>query len=177
MLLLLGVSFIVAATPDSLNDVTPMQHLYIMKEIKPGIERVGIVWNPATHDDAVLTKIRRAATSLSLQLFLAEVGDLSDIAPQFRTLVRTHKVEVIWVIKNDGLVDASAGKKFLIENTMKAGIPLFAPSQDWVDNGAFVSLKKQDGNLHLIVNKSAAAALSLTVPDAYLERTEFLAAN
>ena len=61
-------------------DVTPMQQMYIIKEIQPNIERLGIIWNKATHDEEVLLKIRRAGTSLKVQLFLAEISDLSDIA-------------------------------------------------------------------------------------------------
>ena len=155
------------------SDVTPMQQMYIMKEVQPNIERLGIIWNRATHDEETLTKIRRAGTSLKVQLFLAEVSDLSDIAPQFRELTRTHKVQAVWVVKNDGLLDSSTGKSFLIKNAVKAGIPLIAPSEDWVSEGAFIAMKKQDGGIYLMVNKSAAAALSLTVPDKYAERTQF----
>ena len=155
------------------SDVTPMQQMYIMKEVKPNIERLGIIWNNATHDEETLTKIRRAGTSLKVQLFLAEVSDLSDIAPQFRSLTREHKVQAVWVIKNDGLLDSSTGKSFLIKNAVKAGLPLFAPSDDWVSEGAFIAMKKQDGGIHLVVNKSAADALSLAVPAKYAERTQF----
>lgn len=155
------------------SDVTPMQQMYIMKEVKPDVARLGLIWNSATHDEETLTKIRRAGTSLKVQLFLADVSDLSDIAPQFRELTRTHRVQAIWVIKNDGLVDSSTGKSFLIKNAMKAGLPLFAPSADWVSEGAFIAMKKQDGGIHLVVNKSAADALSLAVPAKYAERTQF----
>ena len=157
--------------------VTPMQQMFIMKEIKPDVERLGIIWNKATHDEETLTKIRRAGTSLKVKLFLAEVSHLSDIAPQFRALTRTHKVQAIWVIKNDGLLDSSTGKGYLIKNAVKAGLPLFAPSEDWVSEGAFIAMIKQDGGIHLVVNKSAADALSLAVPEKYAERTQFLTAN
>ncbi len=163
-----------AFTPASLNSgVTPMQQMYIMKEVKPDLQRVGIIWNKNTNDEATLTKIRRAGTSLKVQLFLAEVADISDIAPQFRQLTRTHKVEAIWVLEDDGLIDQKTSKNFLITSAMKAGLPLFAPSDSWVNAGAFISMKKEAGGLSLFVNKSAAAALSLTVPEKYAERTQF----
>ena len=175
-LLLLAAVVVTAFTPVSLSpSVAPMQQMYIMKEVKPDLQRVGIIWNTNTNDEATLNKIRRAGTSLKVKLFLAEVTDLSDIAPQFRQLTRTHKVEAVWVLENDGLVDSSTGKNFLITNAMKAGLPLFAPSEDWVNQGAFISMKKQDGGLSFFVNKSAADALSLSVPDKYAERTQFAA--
>ena len=158
-------------------DVTPMQQMFIMKEVKPDIERLGIMWNKDAHDEETLTRIRRAATSLKVQLFLAEVGGLNDIAPQFRTLTRKHKVQALWIVMNDGLVDSAIGKSFLTKNAVKVGIPLFAPSEDWVKEGALLSMIKKDGGLHLVVNKAVANALSITVPEKYLERTQFLATN
>ncbi len=175
-LLLMAAVVVTAFTPASLNSgVTPMQHMYIMKEVKPDLQRVGIIWNTNTNDEAVLTKIRRAGTSLKVQLFLAEVADLSDVAPQFRQLTRTHQVEAVWVLENDGLVDSKTSKNFLITNAMKSGLPLYAPSDDWVNDGAFISLKKEAEGLALFVNKSAADALSLSVPPKYAERTQFAA--
>ncbi len=38
-------------------------------------------------------------------------------------------------------------------------------------------MKKQDGKILLVVNKSAADALSLTVPQKFAEHTQFLATH
>ncbi len=65
----------------------------------------------------------------------------------------------------------------MIKNAVKGDILLFAPSEDWVDEGAFITMKKQDGKIFLVVNKSAADALSLTVPQKYAEHRQFLAAH
>ena len=157
--------------------VTPMQQMFIMKEIMPDVERLGIFWDKEMHDEKVLTKIQRAGTSLKVELFLAEVRELSDIAPHFRVLMRKHNIQALWVVQNDGLIDSSVGKSFLIKNAIKGGIPLFAPSEDWVDEGAFITMKEQDGKILLVVNKSVADALSLTVPQKYAEHTQFLAAH
>ncbi len=105
------------------------------------------------------------------------MSNLSYIAPLFRALRRTNKVLAIWIIKKDGLLDSPIGKNFLIKNTVKAGALLIAPSEDWVSEGAFIAMIKQDGGIHLVVNKSAADALSLAVPEKYAERTQFLTAN
>ena len=174
--LLVAALVVTAFAPATLsNDVAPMQQMFIMKEVKPDLHRVGIIWKKGAYDEEKLTKIRRASTSLQVQLFLAEVSELSDIAPQFRNMTRTHKIEALWVVGNDGLVDSSIGKSFLIESTVKAGIPLFAPSQDWVNAGAFLAVTKGADGLALFVNQSAAGALSLTVPEKYAERTQFAA--
>ena len=94
-LLLVAVTLVSAFFPaPPASDVTPMQLMFVMKEVKPGIERLGIMWNKDAHDEATLTKIRRASTSLKVQIFLAEVGGLNDLAPQFRTLTRKHKIQL-----------------------------------------------------------------------------------
>ena len=175
-LVLVAALIVTAFTPVDLSSpVPPMQQMFIMKEVKPDLQRLGILWNPEVNDEETLTKIRRAGTSLKVQLFLAEVSDISDIAPQFRQLTRTHKVGALWVVTNDGLIDSATGKSFLIKNAMKAGLPLFVPSRDWVDDGAFLTMEKQAEGLSLIVNKPAAEALSLSIPDKYAERTQFAA--
>ncbi len=104
--LVLAVATVVTAfLPAQLGSgVTPMQQMFIMKEIMPDVERLGIIWYKETRDEEVLTKIRRAGTSLKVQLFLAEVSELSDIAPHFRVLLRKHNIQVLWVVQNDGLV-------------------------------------------------------------------------
>ena len=82
--LVLAVATVVTAfLPAQLGSgVTPMQQMFIMKEIMPDVERLGIIWDKETRDEEVLTKIRRAGTSLKVQLFLAEVSALSEIPPQ-----------------------------------------------------------------------------------------------
>lgn len=177
LLAVLAVCMLAAFVTEPSADVTPMQQLYMLKELKPDVERVGIVWNKEKASEDELTAIRRAATSLQVQLFLAEITELSDLAPQFRNLARTHKIQGLWVVKNDGIVDSSTGRSFLVKESMKSGIAVLAPDKDWVDAGATVALKKTDDGLHLMVNQTAVNALSMAVPEKYLERTEFLAAN
>ncbi len=62
-------------------------------------------------------------------------------------------------------------------NPVKGGFLLFAPSEDGVDERAFITMKKQDDKIFLVVNKSATDALSRTVSQQYAEHTRFLAAH
>jgi putative ABC transport system substrate-binding protein len=124
-----------------------------------------------------VAQLQRIAPGMQVQLFLAEVSDLSEVAPQFRALTRDHNVQAIWIIQNDDLLNSSNGRSFLIKSTIKAGVPLFAPNEGWVTEGAFIAMKKDADGVALVVNKAAADALSLAVPEQYMDRTQFMAAN
>lgn len=157
--------------------VTPLQQMYVMKEIKPNLERVGILINSSNNNEETMRAIRQASASLNVQIFLAEIGSLPDIAPKFRWLMQEHKVQMLWILEDESVLGSSHGRGFLIQNALKAGVPILAPSKVWVDEGACMTMTKDADGIKLIVNKTAADALSITVPDAYAQRTQFLAAE
>lgn len=171
------VLFLSAFAPSPEGQVAPMQQLYMLKELNADIAKVGILWNDNLATEEDLTAVRRAATSLKVELFVAKIGELSDVATQFRMLMRNHQIQALWVVKNDGVLDSDTGRSFLIKEAMKSGIAVLAPDKEWVDAGATIALKKGEEGLHLMVNQAAVNGLSLSVPDQYLERTEFLAAK
>ncbi len=180
ILLFLFALVLFGATPHATpaGDVTPMQQLYMMKELKPDVERVGIIWNTnSPNKEVLLPKIQRAATSLSIKIFLAEVSEVQDVAPRFRDLARKREIQVLWIVEDDGVVNQSVVQEFLIKNATKSLIPLMAPSDTWVNAGATLTLKKGDSGIQLVVNKAAVDAMNLAIPAKYQETTEFLAAN
>ena len=177
-LLVLALNVMGAALPTrTFTDATPMQQMFVIKELKPGIERVGIIWDPSGNHDAIMEKIQRASTATGIKVFVGEASGLSDVGPQFRTLFREHKIEALWIVDNEGVISQSVARNFLIKEATQSGLPIFAPSRDWIDAGASVAVSKVDGSIQLFVNRAAADALSLQVPEKYLERTEYLAAN
>lgn len=158
--------------------VTPIQQLFVMKEIKPDVERVGVIW---ADDDGVqaelMPQLQKAGAGAGVTVFTADVNGLSDVAAAYRGLVRDNNIQVLWILTNDNVVASKNARKFLIKSTLEAGIPLLAPSDDWVDEGAPVSFKRGAEGVELVVNKAAAEALSLSFPEKYLARTQFLAQN
>ncbi len=173
-LLLAGL---VAVAPASAQ-VSPQQQMFLMKELKPDAAKVGIIWKAGVANrEELLLQIQRSATSTGIKVFVSEVKDLKDVAEQYRNLVRTHGIQMLWIVENDGVVNDAASRKFLIKSAMEARIMLVAPSNDWVNEGACVAIKKQDDAIGLVVNKAAAEALSISVPEKYRERTQFLAMN
>ncbi len=176
-LLVVGL-FTGAAAPTPSADVTPIQQLFILKELKPDVKRVGIVWSSDRSDkDVLLKKIQQAATSTGVEIFLAEAGAVKDVAPKFRNLVDKHSIQVLWIVGDDGLVDQQVVRTYLVKQATKSLIPILAPNADWITAGASVALTRADGSTGLIVNRAAAEAMALTIPPQYEERTSYLATS
>lgn len=179
-LLLLGICPIlfVAAFPTSVApDVTPLQQVFIMKELKPGVERVGVIWDKNENHDDLMPQIQRAGAAAGVKIVIGAVSDFKEIAPMFRDLVRTNDIDVLWIVGDDKVVDSDIARKFLIKSATEHGIAVFAPSEKWVNAGAAVALAKDGDSIRLLVNKAAAQATALSIPEKYLERTQYLASN
>ena len=180
-LLAVGLVLLVLA-PTSLleteTEVTPMQQLFLIKELNPGIERIGVIWDKnSAQRDQVLPQLQRASAATGIKVVVAEVTSLQEVAPQFRTLQREHQVQAIWILEDAGLLGQAATRSFLIKNATQAGMPVFAPSETWLKEGACVSWKKDADGIRLLVNKAVADAMGITIPPKYQDRTAFLAMN
>lgn len=198
VLLSVLVAFIVGGTgpvpagPSSPTDVDPaastpsvatgqsaglVQQMFFLNKMRPDIERVGLIWKRgASGQEKTIERANRAVASIEGKLYVGYVEDKSGVAKQFRVLTREHDVQAIWIIENDGVVNASAPRQYLIKNTIKEGIPLVAPSRDWVDAGAPVAISEKDGSIQILLNERAAEATALEVPEKYKSNTELIAA-
>ncbi len=153
-----------------------VQQMFFLNKMRSDVERVGLIWKQgAANQEQMIERANRAVASIDGKLYVGYVEDKSGVAEQFRVLTRKHDVQAIWVIENDGVVNASAPRKYLIKNTIKEGIPLVAPSRDWVDAGAPVTIAKNGGAIQILLNERAAEATALEVPEKYQSNTELIA--
>lgn len=154
-----------------------IQQMFFLKKMRPDVERIGLIWKRGAEGQEKKIKLaNRAVATIEGKLYVGYVEDKSDVADKFRTLTREHDVQALWIIENDGVVNASAPREYLIKNTIKKGIPLLAPSRDWVDAGAPVAIAKEDGAVQILLNEAAANATALEVPEKYQSNTELIAA-
>jgi len=154
-----------------------VQQMFFLNKMRPDVERVGLIWKRGVSgQEKTIERANRAVASIGGKLYVGYVEDKSGVAEQFRVLTREHDVQAIWIIDNDGVVNASAPRQYLIKNTIKQGIPLVAPSRDWVDAGAPVTIVENDGSIQILLNEQAAKATALEVPDEYQSNTELIAA-
>ena len=154
-----------------------VQQMFFLNKMRSDIERVGVIWKRgAKGQEQTIERANRAVASINGKLYVGYVEDKSGVAEQFRVLTREHDVQAIWILENDGVVNAAAPRKYLIKNTIRQGIPLLAPSRDWVDAGAPVAIDENNGAVQILLNEPAAKATALTVPEKYRSNTELIAA-
>ncbi len=166
-------------TPKALeSNATPLQQLYMMKQLFPKTQTVGIMWNQSTVNTAdLMPKIQRAAAAVGVKVVIADVEELKDIAQKFRDLTDNYHIQILWILQNDNMVGSSLGRDYLIKNATVNGIAVFAPNTDWVSAGACATLLNEGSDVKLIVNQKTLNALGIKVPEKYIPNTQFLATN
>lgn len=154
-----------------------IQQMYFLDKMKPDVERVGIIWKRGFDNQKdMLESAKRAVASIQGKLYVGYVESKSDVAEQFRALTGEHNVQALWIVEEDGIVDASAPREYLIKNAIESGIPLLAPSEDWVNEGAPLAIDRTNGEIQILLNEPAAKATALEVPAEHEGKTKFIAA-
>lgn len=166
-----------AFTPRLAEAPTPSQQLFMLKEVQPDLQRIGLIWDGSLGDDALVESAHRAATSYGVELLLARVEATRDVGPAFRELSRTHAIDALWILTDEGLTTREPSRSFLLREAARAGIPVLGPGADWVRDGAALAVLESADGVRLIVNRPVAEALSLQVPEQYVAVTEFLASR
>lgn len=161
------------------KEVGMIAQLYHLKEMKPDVKRIGLICKKGVPGQKeMLRGAERAAASIEGKLFVGYVRTEDGVPSAFRTLNREHDVQALWIVENDGVVNAAVPQKYLVENAVKNGIPLLAPTRGWVNAGAPMTLEKSGGETEIVLNKPAANATGLQVPAEYEPRTTpIVAAN
>jgi len=166
-------------TPEALEtNATPLQSLFIMKQLVPQVQTMGILWNQnKVNSGELLPKIERASASTGIKVIVEDVEDLRDVSQKFRELTDNYHVQVIWVFQNDDILGGAVGKDFLIKKSAVGGVALFGPNTDWVTAGACASLMSEGGDVKLYVNQKTINALGIKIPEKLIPSTQFLANN
>jgi ABC-type uncharacterized transport system substrate-binding protein len=173
-LALAALFLLTAARPvgvDSMNG-SFHQQLFVLKALKPDIQKVGLfVDNAFSEDDAQMEAVRRAAAGSKVVIHIAVIGSVADVASRFRTL-DSDGIDAVWVPVSSGSLAQSSSRTFLVENSARKRLPLFGPDREWVDAGAVGAF---DGSLML--NQRTLTALSLRVPESLAASAQMLAVN
>ncbi len=176
VLILTAVMF---GTPEALeSNVSPLQSLYMIKQLVPQVQTVGLIWNQTrVNTTDVMPKIERAATSVGVKVVVEDVEEVSDVSQKFRDLNDNYHIQALWIFQNDDIIGSSMGKEYLIQNSTVKGVALFAPNTDWVSAGACATLMLEGGTVKLFVNKKTITALGINIPEKFIPDTQFLATN
>ncbi len=179
----------------SITPVLAVKRLEILKEIVPGLARVGVIWTKKSPASRYGWKvIQRPAQQLGLQLHSLELRSPDDLAKAFEDAVRAGA---------GALIDTSGthtfGSKRIVGLAVKSGLPAIFTSAGRVINlGGLMSYNRDNSDLYyraatyvdkilkgakptdlpveqptkfyLTVNLKTAKALGVTIPPSILLR-------
>lgn len=173
------------------------KRLELLKEAMPRLTRVAVLWNPLTpwHPRA-LEDLKRAATSLSIELTLHGARNPEEITAAISAASRAH-AEALYVIEDGPFW---AHKTILLQAATSSRLPVMGAQSRFAESGALLSygvdisslwrrsaqyvdkvLKgnrpgdlpiQQPTRFDLVVNLKTAKALGITVPPSVLDRAD-----
>lgn len=179
------------------TDLSPLdKHLEMILEITPGVERLGVVYNPGEANAVTLVELlKQLAPAHGIEIVTAAAPRSADVLAAGRSLV--GKVDALYVGTDNTVVSA-------LESLVKVGIdnqlPFYAGDTNSVERGAlaavgfnYYDVGRQTGRLvlkilggaapgslpvegvgvvELYVNKAIAPRMGVEIPDAVLARAK-----
>ncbi|HGH6025981.1 TPA: ABC transporter substrate-binding protein [Vibrio mimicus] len=178
-----------------LSDLSPIeQHVELVKEILPNVKSIGVVYNPGEANAVSLMELLKLSAAKH-GIKLVEATALKSADVQSATQAIAEKSDVIYALIDNTVASAIEG---MIVAANQAKTPVFGAATSYVDRGAIASLGfdyyqigvqtadyvaailegKEPGTLDvqvakgsdLVINKTAADKLGISIPDAVLAR-------
>lgn len=178
-----------------LSDMSPVaEHVALIKEILPSAKTIGFLYNSGEANSvSLLAVLKVEAEKAGLKVIESAATKSADVQGAARALV--GRADAIYVPTDNTIISALEGA---VAVAGEAKLPLFTADTDSVARGSLAALGfnyydvgKQTGDVvvrvlkgekagdipvkvavgtDLVVNKQAAAAMGVTVPDAVLKR-------
>ncbi|HKQ60403.1 MAG TPA: ABC transporter substrate binding protein [Candidatus Polarisedimenticolaceae bacterium] len=137
-------------------DVTPDRQFELLKNLVPGVRRIGVIYDPAVSGEAV----RQAAAAshlLGLTLVPQAVRGEGEVLAAARLLA--PQVDAFWAVA-DPTVLTAANARALILHCLRARKPLVALSEGYVRSGALAALAADPLQVGLRAGELARRVLS-----------------
>lgn len=178
-----------------LSDMLPLdEHLDLIRAFLPNAKKIGVPYNPGESNAvSLINALKKAGPAAGFEIVTAAANKSSDVLAASQSLV--GKVDAIYTLTDNTIVSALESV-VKVGNDNK--IPVFAADIDSVDRGAVAAVGfdyydlgiqtatvvarvlkgEKPGSIatrtasssKLSVNKKAAAAQGVTIPDAVLKR-------
>jgi len=179
-----------------MSDFSPMdKHVALIQEIVPAVKTIGVIYNAGEPNSVVLVnKLREEATKAGLNVEEATVANSSGVYQAAKSLV--GRCDVIYTPTDNTVISAMES---IVKICRQNKLPYIAGDVDSVARGAIAAVAVDyykmglqtgdmaykilvDGvnpgsmpveflnDLNLHVNKSAAAAMGVTLPEATIQR-------
>ncbi|TCT12655.1 putative ABC transport system substrate-binding protein [Tepidamorphus gemmatus] len=177
------------------SDMSPIpDHLALIREITPGVARLGIIYNPGEANSVALAnRLKELAPGAGMQIVEANATKTAEVQQAARSLV--GKVDAIYIPTDNTVVSALEAAVQVAEQNR---IPLYAGDTDSVPRGAIAAIGfnyydiglqtaqivarvlkgeapgsipvTQAQGTDLIVNPGAAEKMGVTIPEAVISR-------
>jgi len=179
------------------SDIWPIrQQIQLIVEFLPNTKAIGVIFNPGeANNDATMPLMRRACADMHLDLKEATISSVTEIQSAASSLI--GKVDVFYNATDSIVV---SGLESLVKVARDNRIPLFVGDVDSVERGGIAALGinynrvghltgelaarvlrgENPGNIpvvivkdfDLVINKSAAQKMGVTIPEAVLKRAK-----
>ena len=181
------------------SDATPIASQFaLIKELLPQAKKIGIIYNTSEQNSiAQVNEAKRIAKELGLTIVESGVTTVNEIAQALDVIL--GEVDVLYTPTDNLIVSATP---LVVSKTLERKIPLIGCIEDQVNNGAlatetidYFKLGYQTGqvaiqilqgedvstipvetlnNTELILNKTTAAMLGITLSDELLSRAKII---
>lgn len=138
------------------SDINPVrEQLSLIKEIIPGVETVGILYDSSEINSQIQVEIAKAAAAeLGLDLELAVATNTNEVMQAAKSLV--GKVDAYYLPTDNTVISALASVITVAEENK---IPVFSGETESVENGALATIGINYRNLGKITGEMAARIL------------------
>ncbi len=143
----------------AIKELTPLQQVFLLKQIKPDLERIGILCNLQSRPDLPKT-LKRISAQLKVKIVIYDTRKKQNLARNFKSLVKKDQVDAVWVFPDDVLSYKAAGQ-YLIKQAVTSRIILVTHDPELVKKGATLSARLENGEMKVYINQKAAELLGL----------------
>lgn len=144
------------------GELTAMQQVYIVKQLKPDIKSIGVLCNLEKHPE-LTNKLSRIAAQMSVKIYLFDTKEILSVSKNFKRM-RRKKVDAIWVFPDEVLTQKIVAD-YLIRESVLAKIILMANDPAWVKKGATLCARSEEGEIRLYINEKAIGIMSLNLEE------------
>lgn len=153
---------VVSGVVNGQTKVSYSQSMYLMKNLMPSLQKVGIIGSTLTADE--IQSLGRAAAGLGLKVSVAQVSDVRDIAGMYKRLVNEYHVDLIWIPDESDNILLGIGFEYLQESTIVDRVGLCVPTRQLVSKGALCSVEHDNGKLTVFINRRVASVDGIKSP-------------
>ena len=152
--------------------VSPMQQVFLIKQLKPELARIGILCDLSQRPE-LPDRLQRISAQLGVKIIIKDTHRLKNVLKNFKFLVYNQAAEVVWIFPDKVLIHPSA-RRYLIKEAVSARVLLIAPDSDMVEKGATLFVEKNADQIKVHLNSKAMELLGLDITPQLMSSAEVL---